>query len=268
MQKEKKKKRETEGERTKNKRRRKRGGFPPPRFDRIIDAPWSIQQDWTGNNGGFEHRSWLHPSPRRPLRPVFFLPPSLPPSVLNWIVAWKMNRLSLSIFSFSFFSLLPPFSPFTHGFRYFVVEPPEPRLHRRKGEVERNDCRWRGERETERGIQEAQSSRARSRGLFRRVPPPCEGTDSSSLAWIEIIHPRAFRFAFNVTKTYGSVYFADEGEGLLNNWEIDPRGFVGTRESSWSSSSNDWSIYIYIFYEILLTRNWQNFSIDQLWRVL
>lgn len=121
MQKEKKKKRETEGERTKNKRRRKRGGFPPPRFDRIIDAPWSIQQDWTGNNGGFEHRSWLHPSPRRPLRPVFFLPPSLPPSVLNWIVAWKMNRLSLSIFSFSFFSLLPPFSPFTHGFRYFVV---------------------------------------------------------------------------------------------------------------------------------------------------
>lgn len=45
----------------------------------------------------------------------------LPPSVLNWIVAWKMNRLSLSIFSFSFFSLLPPFSPFTHGFRYFVV---------------------------------------------------------------------------------------------------------------------------------------------------
>lgn len=192
----------------------------------------------------------------------------LPPSVLNWIVAWKMNRLSLSIFSFSFFSLLPPFSPLTHGFRYFVVEPPEPRLHRRKGEVERNDCRWRGERETERGIQEAQSSRARSRGLFRRVPPPCEGTDSSSLAWIEIIHPRAFRFAFNVTKTYGSVYFADEGEGLLNNRGIDPGGFVGTRESSWSSSSNDWSIYIYIFYEILLTRNWQNFSIDQLWRVL
>ena len=194
----------------------------------------------------------------------------LPPSVLNWIVAWKMNRLSLSIFSFSFFSLLPPFSPFTHGFRYFVVEPPEPRLHRRKGEVERNDCRWRGERETERGIQEAQSSRARSRGLFRRVPPPCEGTDSSSLAWIEIIHPRAFRFAFNVTKTYGSVYFADEGEGLLNNWGIDPEGFVGTRESSWSSSSNDWSIYIYIyffFYEILL-RNWQNFSIDQSWQVL
>lgn len=193
----------------------------------------------------------------------------LPPSVLNWIVAWKMNRLSLSIFSFSFFSLLPPFSPLTHGFRYFVVEPPEPRLHRRKGEVERNDCRWRGERETERGIQEAQSSRARSRGLFRRVPPPCEGTDSSSLAWIEIIHPRAFRFAFNVTKTYGSVYFADEGEGLLNNRGIDPGGFVGTRESSWSSSSNDWSIYIsfFFFYEILL-RNWQNFSIDQSWRVL
>lgn len=104
MQKEKKKKRETEGERTKNKRRRKRGGFPPPRFDRIIDAPWSIQQDWTGNNGGFEHRSWLHPPPRRPLRPVF-----LPPSLRVKLDRGVKNEPSLPFYFFFllFFSFAP-----------------------------------------------------------------------------------------------------------------------------------------------------------------
>lgn len=46
------------------------------------------------------------------------------------------------------------------------------------------------------------------------------------------------------------MYFADEGEGLLNNWGIDPGGFVGTRESSSFEVVHrtiDLYIYIYIF---------------------
>lgn len=142
------------GEETRRGRDERREEDPSSSIHRIIDAPWSIQQDWTGNNGGFEHRSWLHPPPRRPLRPVFFHP-FLPPPVLNWIVAWKMNRLSLSIFSLSFFSFFSP--------------PWVSLLCRRS----RTSEEGRGGR----GIQEAQSSRAPSRGLFRRVPPACERTD-------------------------------------------------------------------------------------------
>lgn len=173
------------GEETRRGRDERREEDPSSSIHRIIDAPWSIQQDWTGNNGGFEHRSWLHPPPRRPLRPVFFHP-FLPPPVLNWIVAWKMNRLSLSIFSFSllFLFFLPP------GFRYFVVDP-EPR---RKGEGGG-------------GYKKRNQAALLREDYFVACPPRArEPTDSSSLARIEIIHPRAFRFAFNVTKTYGSVY--------------------------------------------------------------
>lgn len=94
-----------------------------------------------------------------------------------------MNRLSLSIFSFFFF-FLPP------GFRYFVVDP-EPRRKGEKGG----------------GYKKRNQAALLREDYFVACPPRArEPTDSSSLARIEIIHPRAFRFAFNVTKTYGSVY--------------------------------------------------------------
>lgn len=229
MQKEKKKKRETEGERTKNKRRRKRGGFPPPRFDRIIDAPWSIQQDWTGNNGGFEHRSWLHPPPRRPLRPVF-----LPPSLRVKLDRGVKNEPPLPFyFFFLLFFSFAPLLPLDTRISLLCRRTSRTSVasEEGRGRAERLSMKRR-ERDGKGDTRSAIKPRSFARIISSRAPPPCEGTDSSSLAWIEIIHPRAFRFAFNVTKTYGSVYFADEGEGLLNNRGIDPGGFVGTRESS------------------------------------
>lgn len=59
------------------------------------------------------------------------------------------------------------------------------------------------------------------------------------------------------------MYFADEGEGLLNNRGIDPGGFVGTRESSSFEVVHrtiDLYIYIYIFFYEILLRNWQFFD--------